>query len=271
MSDFLNRVQSYSRYLLRTYTKKHRDKKSELLIISYPKSGRTWLRMLLCRYLSQKYMLKNDLDLFRMTSKLNHLLISDFQHEQANHRLKLNPSELKFNHDKYQHKRVVFLSRDPRDTAVSMYFQLKNRETVDDSGYYQGTLSELYQDPRFGLEKIVAFNKMWTDNITSLEHQLCFTYEDMLNDAEHVVSLILGLMGEYPVDLKALQEAVNYSRFDNMKKLEKKGEINHFSMKTADKAETNTKVRKGGSGGYVDYLSQDDLQYTAQVFKQYNV
>jgi hypothetical protein len=231
--------------------------------------------MLLCRYLSQKYKIDNNLDLYRMTYNIKGLLLTDMQHEQANHRNHLRPSDLKFDYETFSNKHVVFLSRDPRDTAVSMYYQLTTREEVDDDGYYVGTFSDLYRDNRYGLEKILAFNQMWIQNIKRIDNSLCIEYEDMLENVIDVIERVLTFMGEINIDNKILSEAIEYSKFENMKKLEKSGEIKHHSLKKSpdkdDKKSNATKVRKGGSGGYKDYLTDDDVNYTEEMMSKYKI
>lgn len=275
MFEFINRVRSYTRYLIRRYKTNARIKNSKLIIISYPKSGRTWLRMLLCRYIAQKYKITNDLDLYRMTSKIKALMLTDMHHEQANHRSHLRPSDLVFDHQTFSNKHVVFLSRDPRDTAVSMYYQLTTREDADDDGFYQGTFTDLYQDNRYGLEKILAFNQMWLQNIEHVDNSLCITYENMLEDVIVVVQSVLTFMGEINIDTQILIEAIEYSKFENMKKLEKSGKINHSSLKKSldnnYNASNATKVRKGGSGGYKNYLTDHDIKYTEEMINKYNI
>ena len=261
----MNRLISYLAYLKRKYTYQTRHRRSQALIVSYPKSGRTWLRMLLCRYLSVKYGVDNKLDLFKITNKIKTVKTTEFQHEQANHRLKLLPEDIAFDHHRYADKEVVFLHRDARDTAVSMYFQLKHRETVEKDTYFQGSLSELYRNRMYGLEKVLAFNKMWLESSSKTAAYMAVSYEQMKSDTEQILISILEFIGEEKVDLELIKETVEFSKFENMKKLEGSKDLNHTSMKAVDPSDTDhSKMRRGKVGGFKDYLSEEDLAYTQE-------
>lgn len=226
--------------------------------------------MLLCRYLSVKYDVDNNLDLFQITNSINTVKTTEFQHEQANHRLKILPEDIAFDQRRYADKEVVFLHRDARDTAVSMYFQLKHRETVERDTYFQGSLSELYRDRRYGLEKILAFNKMWLESSAKTASYMNVSYEKMKIDTEQVLISILEFIGESNVDVALVKDTVEYSKFENMKKMEGSKQLNHKSMKAVDPSNSShSKMRKGKVGGFKDYLSEEDLLYTKEQLSLY--
>ena len=99
--------------------------RADIVVVSFGKSGRTWLRVMI----SHLFRVKHDLP-------ENALLAFDNFHN-----LNRDIPKIFFTHDNYikdltgDHdtkqafygKRVVFLARDPRDVAVSQFFQWKFR------------------------------------------------------------------------------------------------------------------------------------------------
>ena len=151
-----------------------------------------------------------------------------------------------------------------------MYFQLKHRETVERDTYFQGSLSELYRDRRYGLEKILAFNKMWLESSAKTASYMNVSYEKMKIDTEQVLISILEFIGESNVDVALVKDTVEYSKFENMKKMEGSKQLNHKSMKAVDPSNSShSKMRKGKVGGFKDYLSEEDLLYTKEQLSLY--
>ena len=108
------------------------------VIVSYPKSGRTWLRVIL-----------QDLD-----------VPLAFTHDGSSGSKARKFEELKpIRKELYTEMPVVFLFRDPRDTVVSAYFWETHR-LVDG---YAGSMAEFIRDPSHGVEKIVRFNLAWLE------------------------------------------------------------------------------------------------------------
>ena len=72
----------------------------------------------------------------------------------------------------------------------------------------------------------------------------------------------MTFLGETSVDAETIDRAVEYARFDNMRKLELGRKFDNSRMlpgKSGD--EDSLKVRRGKVGGYRDYLDAGDLAY----------
>ena len=160
-----------------------------------------------------------SLDLYETTLASN-LLLTDFSHEQADHKLMILPENLAFNSRRFRKKKIVLLTRDPRDTAVSMHFQLTRRETIARDTFYTGSLSDLLRDPYFGLEKIIKFNRMWSDNGAHCRDFMPVRYEDMRENPQPVLRGILQFLGEESPDDNLVTEACQAAEFDKMKQQE---------------------------------------------------
>jgi len=88
-------------------------------LVSFPKCGRTWMRMMLCRVFAIHFELDVSdaalLDIEHLSLKQTGIPRINVTHDKADIRL---PHEMKMNSAKYRDKKVVFLVRDPRDAFV---------------------------------------------------------------------------------------------------------------------------------------------------------
>lgn len=247
----------------RGYEEKKKLDAADCVIASFGKSGRTWLRVLLWRYFASRNGFASD-------------SISGF--DEFRHRYP-NVPVLFFTHDNYLkdylgHDRkaeiyrnlpVVLLVRDPRDTAVSQFFQWKHRMVARKkviNGYPQGDVSvhEFIAGEEAGIPKIITFMNDWADEIGKLPRLLVVKYEDLRADTKGELRRILEFMGQHPLDAE-LEDAVNFASIDNMRRMEienaKKAGAQR-SMKPGDASDPSSfKVRRGKVGGWHDYVTEE--------------
>jgi hypothetical protein len=234
--------------------------------VSYPKTGRTWLRVLIGKALICSYSVREDLllDTCVLTSSAG-LPPAMFTHDGPFELFDMSPyQKLSFNTNKYSGKKVVFMIRDIRDTVVSSYFQECKRMNT-----FQGSMQEFVRDQNLGIRKIIRFYSMWFENQNVPESFLLVRYEDMKANPAQVGKEVLAFMGTTDLPAECLDQAVSFASFDNMKKMETKGEFRDTMLKPGEKSEGESfKVRRGKIGGFVDYLSTDDLQYIDEQVKE---
>jgi len=210
------------------------------VVVSYPKSGRTWLRVVL--------------------AELN--VPFAFTHDRSSGSKARPFEELNLFEKKiYADKPIVFLFRDPRDTAVSAYFWENHR--VENG--YTGSLSEFIRDPAYGIEKIVRFNMAWLEHGLRLPAFLPMSYEEIVTAPNVVVRRILGFVGQRLPESK-IQQAIANNTFERMHQREGRGEYRKRNTKDRPRRRDSNdidsyKFRRGKSGGYVDYFSPADVAY----------
>lgn len=235
------------------------------LVVSFPKTGRTWLRMLVGKALCARHGLDEALifkpvDLTRAAG----IPTAIFTHDRA---IPVEETEFEaFNPDKskYRGKRVVFLIRDPRDVAVSLYFHLTRR-----APRFNGTLSEFVRDEDFGVRRAMAFYKAWHESRAVPEAFLPIRYEAMVADPASALSACLDFMGAGDVPASIVERAVESASFENMRRLEREGKVDHPKLRPGDlQDEESFKVRRGKVGGYVDYLSTEDIEYANKAISE---
>jgi len=235
-----------------------RNRRIASYIVSYPKTGRTWLRVMLGKALIDRYRLPESrlLDTYKV-SKAAGLGPIMFSHGGPRYLFDFRPYDaLTFDADLYRAKRVVHLVRDVRDTLVSYYFQLAKREML-----FTGAMSAFLRDPVFGAPKIITSYTLWFRNRAVPHGFLAVSYEQMRADPAPTLARVLTFLGIADADSVA-PGAVAFASFENMKKMEASGQYGRKMMQPGNAADKESyKVRKGKVGGYREYLTDQDLAY----------
>lgn len=238
---------------------------AEAYIISYPKSGRTWLRVLIGKAVCLRYNLPDALMLEtdRLTAAAG-LSRTAFTHDYSEILTGLPYQALPADRSEYAGKKVVFIVRDAKDVLVSSYFQATRRTYK-----YKGSISDFIRSDKYGIRKVVTFYNIWHANRHVPKEFLLVRYEDMHADPAQALISTLRFIGLSEVPQRIVQEAVNFARFDNMKKMEAAGIFRDAKMRPGDAGdEESFKVRKGKVGGYAEYLSEADVRYIDEVVEE---
>lgn len=242
----------------------------KVFIISYPKMGRTWLRVLLSRYVQQllgadEFELKlhdrGSLQPYITPQFIFTHAMSGYEREQYS-KLSLFLSifglmdnvSYPFDLSVANGQKVIFLVRDPRDTLVSHYLQLTKRQK--DTSLPRN----LYIGNRLmGLPRMVAFlniSQSWKEHSESLY----VFYEDIKQNPEKELVRILEF-ANIVVKPEIVSDSVIFANFDNMKKMEMTKQYGVKLSPNDDKDTDSFKVRKGQVGRYKDELSVRNISY----------
>ncbi len=245
-----------------------RGRNTDVYIISFPKSGRTWLRVLIGKTLVELFGLDDTglLDTYKITSKLGTPIIQ-FTHHGSDIQYARADNDLSKDKKVFMDKKVIFLARDPRDLIVSNYYQAKKRENA-----FNGDLSDFIKDPQYGIRKIINFYKIWASGNSIPENFLFIRYEDLHDDPNLVLKMVLDFVGIYDIDPAVLQKAVDFASFENMKGMERKGYFSNNSMRPGDiNDQASYKVRKGEIGSFKEEITSEDLSFIRQVIEEVGV
>lgn len=236
--------------------------RTDLFVVSFPKSGRTWHRALVGRYLSQEIGWPADkaFHLDQMTKALG-LKRAYYSHNGANFMDGLWPEDdLVASPTLWRGKPVTLLVRDPRDILVSAY-----HHAVFRSRLFDGSLSEFVRDRRAGIEKILTAYNRWSGarHLASGFRVVC--YERMQEDAAAVLIDALTDLGMANTKPDLIAEAVASCRFEVMRAQEESGFYPQGFMRKTHDDPRAMKVREGRVGGHVDHLSADDIAFIDAV------
>lgn len=230
---------------------------AQAYIVSYPKCGRTWLRLMIGRYVCQLHKLHPKLAL--ETHHLTHragMLATRFDHDGSEPKGGVWQPVVT-DKSRFAGKRVLFLMRDPRDVAVSCYFQATRRDKT-----YEGSISDYLRDDRQGVRHYLQFLDSWERNRHIPESFMVLRYRDLYADAKGRLREILTFLKCPQIEEDLLEDAVNYAAFSNMRDLEANRYFNSKRLSPGDINDIESfKVRKGKVGGFFNYLSEADVAY----------
>jgi hypothetical protein len=239
---------------------------ADVVIVSFGKSGRTWLRVLLSRFFQLRFGLRPSAfigfdNLHRRHEGIPRIF---FTHDNY---LRDFTGNLDNKRDFYGRK-VVLLVRQPEDVAVSQFHQWKFRmrpQKMDLNRYpSQGTQVDVFNfvmDEDAGLPKVIDFMNGWAKELPRLQQLLIIRYEDLRRDTAGELRRVLEFMDQQPTDAD-LKDCVAFASVDNMRKLEEKRTfwLAGSRMRPGDKSNPDSfKVRRAKVGGYRDYFDEHQL------------
>ncbi|HEY2046469.1 MAG TPA: sulfotransferase domain-containing protein [Candidatus Udaeobacter sp.] len=237
----------------------------DAIILSIPKSGRTWLRAFLCAYFCRRFGLEFTLRTGRYDLPGFPRIV--FSHDLFEHRTKGDRwdrirGKYLVPRRELNRAKIILLARDPRDCFVSLYLQLTRRDPNAPVRLRQKTVSEMLRDEKFGMRAIVDAMNNWLNEFSQRENFTLVRYEVLrASPAEHFRDL-LAVLGESSPDANIFQEALEFSRFENMQKLEAAGAFDSNILHPGDVRDPESfKVRRGKVGGYREYLSAKDQHF----------
>ncbi|WP_150291993.1 sulfotransferase domain-containing protein [Sphingobium estronivorans] len=229
--------------------------RADAFLVSYPKSGRTWLRYLLSCYLAESAQLGFEPDLtstFRVLPNFDRdpvRGIDAFVGRSSDAALPLIlVSHLPYRERLFLDRPVLFLVRDPRDVIVSAYFHATRHKKT-----FAGDIAAFLNEPKYGLAALTGYLNGWADGLAGRPHHL-ISYEHMLAQPAPTVAGILSFLGVEPEgDLVA--RAVAAAQFDRMRDKERDGGIPGHDYDRND--DQSLRMRSGKAGTFGELLNAD--------------
>jgi hypothetical protein len=248
---------------------------ADCVIVSFGKSGRTWLRVLLSRFyqvrhgLSERHLIGFD-NLHARNAEIPRIF---FTHDNY---LKDYTGHAADKQD-YYGKKVILLARNPLDTTVSQFFQWKFRmrpgkKSLNDYPEHGATL-ELFpfmKDSAAGLPKVIDYLNTWAREAPKCRDFLLVRYEDMRADTAGTLARIVEFIGT-PGTTEQITAAVDFASVENMRSMELKRTfwLSGSRMVAKDKDNPDSfKVRKAKVGGYRDYFNDAEASELEQLVER---
>ena len=241
--------------------------RADIVVVSFGKSGRTWLRVMISH-------------LFRLKYDLPENAVLGFDNF---HNLNRDVPKTFFTHDNYikdftgdfssktpfYDKRVILLARDPRDVAVSQFFQWKFRLKTSKVAInnYPPRDSEIslfdfvMGDNGGSMQAVTDYLNLWARESHKLEHFHLLRYEDLRARPREELRSLLDFMQVDATDAQ-VNGAVDYSSYENMKKMESAQQFRMAGGRMMPRDKNNPdsyKVRRAKVGGYRDYFTDEEV------------
>ncbi len=222
---------------------------AEATLVSFPKSGRTWLRVML--------------------DKAN--LPVHYIHAGSSYARSAHHNELQVEGAEILGSATLFLHRDPRDTVVSGYFQ----KTLRIGSGCEMSIADFIRDPHLGLEKVVIFNLALLEQGARYPNFASVSYEELRADPVRGLGLVLRhIQPSSDFESAEVERIVEESTFQKMRDNERKGIFARRYGEALTPANADNpdsfKVRRGKIGGYVDYFSPEDIRWSDDLLARHD-
>ncbi len=249
-------------------------RKADAMIIRHPKTGGTWLRVLLTRLYSLKYgtsvrrVFKAD-ELYRQNRNLPRFLVTNGYISWERTTADAFSADAPF----LAGKKTIFLARHPGDVAVSWYIQYTKRtkafkremmeyEMMDGHFDREGISRwEFLQHPVLGLDALIDYHNFWAEVLHQRDDALIVRYEDLRTDTAKTLRRMTDFLGEDFTD-EHIMDAVDFGSVDNLRAKEREGYFHNTSLRLRNADDPDTlKVRRAKVGGFHEDLDPEQAEW----------
>ncbi|MFB6258244.1 MAG: sulfotransferase domain-containing protein [Flavobacteriales bacterium] len=253
-------------------------REKEVWVLSYPKCGRSWLKLMLCDMVYSEHPEKERIDdvstnlLWKIDNRIPRIC---FAHD--GNPMYRTPEGLEKDKSPYAHTHVIFLVRDPRDVLVSWYYEFKYRghQEAFNENWRVNSLSEMVHSERGGIATIIAYYNSWIEASDVPRSFYLLKYEDL---AEAPFPTLKGLLQQLGIDAyisdASVQKAIERNAFEAVQERESQGAIRNSAVhgvkefKGHGEEEPALKARKGKIGSYLEELSEADIDYVDRMLEE---
>ena len=233
--------------------------KNQYFLVSFPKTGRTWLNYMLKQMVKQSnHPLKNNENFIFNEHDNSEIIIENGTRN--------NPLDVfKFtSRNRYRRGKVLFLVRDPRDVVVSHFHQVTKRAK---NPFVFNSISDFVKDDILGFKRIIQYYNLWFFQKDIPKDFLLIKYEDLLNQGVDTLSEINKFFN-IDISKDKIEKIYSESSANKMRKKEKENKLEGFTDFGKDR--DKLKVRNAKIGGFINELSEDDILFCNKEMKLLN-
>jgi hypothetical protein len=227
----------------------------DIFIVSYPKSGNTWMRFLLGNLISGNFNFNNMDRIIPDIYNVNNTKLATIE----------RPRILK-SHEYFHpgYKKVIYIIRDPRSVAISYFHYLQKVNKIQSDLPFQNYLIHFI---RGGYDSYGT----WKENVESWlaarqddpDSFILTKYENLVNDTYFEFKQIVDFIGIEAKESE-LRNAIEKSSFSRMKANEKITKDNAEEFKKTDLSKPF--VRAGRTDEWKEAMSDQDLDLINRHF-----
>jgi hypothetical protein len=234
--------------------------RTNVMFISYPKSGRTWMRY--------------AAGLAGVKMKFSHAGHGTSTVAEIGEAYRgLQKADLRSTN--------IFMFRNPLDTAVSLYFQVQKTDFAPGGDDYAEKLRKLEslgrlppQDinefvlhPVWGCGQIAKFNRDWHDYFIS-SGELILQYEDMRKDPREALQRVFDYVGARGRDVESIAATSSFEKMRDVELNDAGAKQKYRLQGRRGGDDESMKVRRGLVKGYVDYLRPETIAAAAAIVRK---
>lgn len=232
--------------------------------ISYPKSGRTWVRFLVNAYKAKLFRVDVP-NIFKVERKLrlqHHVEWTHLAGHQKNAYYAMRPDNVAL----LKKTPCVFMIRNFHATLASAWFQVTERLGVS----LDNTDSFLF-GKEFGIMHMISFYNSWIEIAAQLEEVRYVSYEKLKTDTREEFAKILESLG-LPLDEMLISETLEMGSFENMQRLgASEAYANTVLAPTNRSNPDSAKVRSGSAGSFRELFTDEQINCINEAIKKYFV
>jgi len=235
------------------------------ILSGFPRSGRTWVRVMLAHAFEELFHIATakpwDTDsLSKVEPRVPRIVVTPGIGDPRT----LKPESLTKSHDWAKGQRVVLLTRDPRDVAVSLYFERvhRARHFPNEIIRYDGDLSAFLREPAGSLRTIIEYMNIWARNREVPATIRIVKYEHLVADTALEFGRLLDFVGVQATP-EFVESLVRSASFDQMRRLEVSGRLGYKPNAEMLQDDRSLVLRRGLAGGYRDHFTRADHDFAA--------
>lgn len=229
---------------------------ADAVVVSFPKSGRTFVRAMLARLYQRQFGIDERGLLEFATLRHAPARAPRVLFTHAGDAMR-RAEQIGVTASDYAGKKLVLLARHPADIAVSRYHHLKHRSRDKArQRLADQPLESFIWAEQGGIPSITVF----LNQFAALPGVTIIRYEDFLADPHKSLKILAQGIG-LKTDTKEIVDAVEFGSLANLKKLEREGYFTSSRLRRTRKEDAQSgKVRSGKSGGYRAELSAEAVK-----------
>lgn len=237
----------------------------ESFIISYPKSGRTWLQKMIIEAVKlegNKTINLDDVSNLKEYFPDFPLMLSTHASSSWEEIVHDEQKILKEDLDQYIHGKIIYLYRDPRDVLVSQFYHMTLR-----SGFTSLKKEEMLFSENVGIRKIVNFMNKWLKFANSHPNDIySISYEGLKKDPIRILTELFEFL-EYNISLKNIEQAIENTTLKKMQEKETASSSTPWSSTKSN--ETNAfQSRKGIVGEFQDFFNDYEIEILNKIIDE---
>jgi len=231
-------------------------------ILSIPKSGRTWHRVMLGYYLTRMAdrPAKEALHISALCAAVG-IGRTRYTHNGSEfsarlpqqHALVASPIE-------WAGSNVLLIVRNLPDTLVSAWHHARFRDQR-----FDGTLSDFIRNENTGVRKLLIALNRWHDQRHLARRFAVISYEQLHADGAQALTLSLQLLGVKDINPQWITDSVTFASLENMRRYENEDFFNSDVVRRERMDERARKVRDGQVGAAGQLVAEDHAYIAACV------